>query len=293
MIFNRKTAAVIIFILVAISNSLSRPLIDSVGSKEANTIFSKRNIAIVGVSGVFISTMIDSYFMWWKDNTHHFAFYHPPAGRGWLNDPGSKGIDKVGHFYTSYFFFRLQKNILEWGGVSKISSFWISSGMTLGLALLIEVGDGFSDYAFDYQDLVFNIGGLSYGILQDNVSFFKNFNFKWSFVPTDKFNFPPRFTEHYDSHIYWLSIDMHNLLKDTFVKFWPPFICPAVGFSVGNHASRREYIVGLDFNFNSLFNPSNENSVLIRNIVELFHVPAPGIKYSEKFKPEYKLFLLN
>ncbi|MFH2003989.1 MAG: DUF2279 domain-containing protein [Bacteroidota bacterium] len=278
-----------ILLFIVFNNLFAQSNSDSLIAKDEFSLISKKSLALVGVSSIFLTTLVDSYFMWWE-NHNEFKFLSHSKSENWLNN-SSLGIDKVGHFYTSYFFYHTNKNILKWAGYSDKTAFWISTSLTSGLALLIEVGDGFSQYSFDYQDLVFNMAGLGYGILQDQMPFFQNFNFKWSFIPTDKLKFPPRFTEHYDSHIYLLSIDLHNLLGEKYKKFWPEFICPAVGFSTANNTTRREYIIGLDFNF--LFDKKDENWKLADNIIQLIHFPAPGIKYTQKKKPKSHLFLLN
>ncbi len=261
--------------------------------KPAKPFFNRKNISIISISGVLGFTLVDSYIAWWKDDFKPFNFYKQPAGKDWFNEPGILGIDKVGHFYTSYFFYKESKNILLWGGHSESFAKWFSFGASSGIALLIELGDGFSNFGFDYQDLIFNLGGLTYGFLQDQIPFLNNFNIKWSFIPTKGFRFPPRFTEDYDAHIYWLTINMHNLIGNKLGFEWPELIQPAVGFSVANNGSRREFVFGIDFNFASLFSPSNNNSKLIKNTIDLFHFPAPGIKYSKYHKPEYRLFLFN
>ena len=255
--------------------------------------FSRKTASIVILSGVYASTLYDSYIMWWKDDSHPFGFYKSKPGRGWLNDPGSLGIDKIGHFYTSYFFYHAQKNLLLWGGFSNSFAVWFSAGLSAGLALLIEVGDGFSSYQFDYQDLIFNLGGLGFGLLQDIDPFFQNFQFKWSFIPPGGYEFPPRFTEHYEGHIYWLSFNIHNLFNSTIGDFWPDFLQPAIGFSISNDKLRREFIFGLDFNLSNIFHTENKDLQLLIKTADMLHLPAPGIKFSHSVKPEYKLLLLN
>jgi hypothetical protein len=253
------------------------------------TFFNRKNISIIALSAGLSASLISSYIAWWKDNSRSFRFY---SGE-WLNDSGSNGIDKVGHFYTSYMFYRIQRDILLWGGYSNDFSTLTSAILTFSFALGIEIGDAFSTYGFDYQDLTFNIGGLGYGFLQDKVPILQNFKFKWSYIPRDKFNFPPRFTSHYDEHVYWLSIDIYNLFESSLGKYWPKFIQPAVGFSVEDSGNRREFIVGLDFNLLTLFDHNDENWNFIGKFVDLFHIPAPGIKYSPSAKPLYRLFMTH
>ena len=191
-------------------------------------------------------------------------------------------------------FYHALKNLFIWGDFSPNTATWLSGSLTFGLAVLIEVGDGFSRYEFGIEDLTFNTIGLSYGILQDKVPFFQNINLKWSYIPTDKFTFPPKFSEHYDGHIYWMTFNIHNIFKKSIGNFWPEIIQPAVGYSVGNKSTKKEFIIGLDFNLLSLFNTNDENLNLLGNIINLFHIPpAPGIKFSPSNKPEYKFFILN
>ncbi len=265
-----------------------------IDEESSSTFFNKKNLSIIGISTVYISSLLDAYHLWWKDNSRSFNFYKTNEGEGWLSDPNSLGIDKVGHFYTSYFFYHAQKNILRWGGHSASFSIWFSAGLTGGLAVLIELGDAFSTYGFDYQDLIFNLGGLGFALLQDIDPFFKNFNFKWSFIPKEGYTFPPRFTEHYSGHIYWLGVDIHNLFKNSVGVYWPEFLQPAIGFSIsGGVPNKREFVVGLDFNLEGIFKTEDINWNLLIKTANMLHFPAPGIKYSSNRAPDYRLLLLN
>jgi hypothetical protein len=254
-----------------------------------DNFFNKKNISVIALSAGFAGSLIGAYVTWWKDDFGPFRFYEGE----WLHDPGLNGIDKAGHFYTSYMFYKIQRDLLLWGEHSKEFSSNVSALLSLSFAVIVEVGDAFTPYGFDYQDLTFNLGGLGYGILQDKISFLKNFNFKWSYIPKRNFTFPPKFSEDYDGHIYWLTINLHNLLKSSIGNFWPEIIQPAIGFSVEEKGNRREFIIGIDFNIFSLFNNANEDWQFAGKAIDLFHIPAPGIKYSPSAKPVYRLFLLN
>ena len=257
-----------------------------------NSFWNKKTLSLIGVSSVSAVTLIDSYYMWWKDDRRPFTFLTPAPGQGWLNEPHSLGIDKIGHFYTSLFLYHTKKNILTWGGYDRETASWISLGLTSGLALLIEIGDGFTRYGFDYQDLVFNIGGAGYGMLQDRYTILESFIVKWSYVPTDAFTFPPHFTDHYDGHIYWLAFDINNL-ADIEGNIFPSFLLPAIGFSVADKGTRREYIIGLDIRLDGIFPKGDANWGLLRTTLGMIHLPAPGMKSANGKHPEYRLFLLN
>ena len=285
------TKKVIILLLLFTFCGNSQNVFAQEGSVQSNTsFFNKKNMSLVGLSGIYAVSIVHSYYMWWHNNSRQFHFFNE---WGWLNEPGALGLDRVGHFYTSYFFYHTQKNLLEWGGHSKEFSRWFSAGLAAGFAVIIEVGDGFSTYGFDHKDLLFNLGGVGYGILQDYFPVLQNFKFKWSYVPPGGYKFPPKFTEHYDGHIYWLTIDIHNLFKDSFGKYFPKFVQPAIGFSLADNGSRREFVVGLDWNFNFLFENTNEDWNFLGKTLDLYHFPAPGIKYSPSRKPEYRLLLMN
>ncbi|MGE5807456.1 MAG: DUF2279 domain-containing protein [Ignavibacteria bacterium] len=251
--------------------------------------FNKKTISIIALSAGLGASLISSYVAWWKDDSRSFRFY---SGH-WLNDPGLNGIDKIGHFFTSYMFYRVQRDLLIWGGYSEDFSTLTSAILTFSFALGIEIGDAFSPYGFDYQDLTFNICGLGYGFLQDRIPVLQNFKFKWSYIPRGSFSFPPKFTTHYDDHIYWFTINLHGLFESSFGKYWPEFIQPALGFSVENLGNSREFIIGIDFNLLPLFNHDDENWHFVGNFIDLFHFPAPGIKISPSADPVYRVFIAH
>lgn len=264
----------------------------SMDTTRNTSLFSRKNISIITLSGVYATAFIAGYSMWWRDGNRSFSFYKAPEGEGWLNDPYTKGIDKVGHFYTSYFFYKLSKSLLEWGGYPETKSKNIAVILSLSLGVMVEVGDGFSKYGFDYQDLIFNTMGLGYAYLQDALPVLNNFNFKWSYIPTHDFYFPPNLTSTYYAHIYWMTLDLHNLLGNSAINVWPEFLQLGIGFSISEDR-KREFVLGFDFNLNKIFKSDNEDYNLLINTANMLHFPAPGIKYSKDNKPVYKLFILN
>lgn len=260
---------------------------------ESSPFYSRKNLSIAFLSGAYASTLVSGYYMWWRDGQRRFSFYSSKEGEGWLNDPYSKGIDKIGHFYTSYFFYKLSKNLLIWGGYPEDDSKLHAAIMSLGIGLVIEVGDGFSRFGFDYQDLVFNTIGLGYGYLQDVLPVLQNFNFKWSYIPTHDFHFPPNLTSTYEAHIYWLTVDVHNLFQNTFMNFYPEYLQLGIGYSVSDDYKRREYLIGLDFNLDKIFSTNNQDWKLIIDTANMLHYPAPGVKFQSGRKPDYRFFIFN
>lgn len=249
----------------------------------------RKIVATTALGGLLGLSLFWSYDSWWRDSGPEFNF----ITQNWLNSY-SKGIDKVGHFYTSYFYFHLFRNIMLWGGYESSTADWWALGGSAFFAIAVEVGDGFTpQYGFDYQDLTFNFGGIAYGFLQSRIPFLKNFNFKWSYVPKDGYRFPVRLVEHYDDHTYWLTCDINNMLPDAIEPYWPDFLQLAIGMGVDDNWTKREFIIGFDLNLESLFRTENEDLLLLEKIVNKFHIPAPAIKFTEGKKPTYHWFHKN
>ncbi|MGA9117120.1 MAG: DUF2279 domain-containing protein [Bacteroidota bacterium] len=247
----------------------------------------RRTASRVLIAGLLTGSLVDSYFAWWKGSSKPFTFH----AENWVGKP-FLGIDKAGHLYTSYFQFRTFRSILLWGEAPPDDAFWWGAALAGLFALSVEVGDGLGEMGFDYQDLLFNMAGLGYGMLQVGHPFLENFAVKWSYIPQEGFTFPPRFTEHYDAHTYWLAVKVNNLLPQAAEGLWPDFLNLAVGYGVGDGLSRREWVVGLDFNLDCVPAPGAD-LLLLRRILELFRYPAPGVEFSSGKRPEYRLFHLN
>ncbi|MFN0158965.1 MAG: DUF2279 domain-containing protein [Bacteroidota bacterium] len=221
---------------------------------------------------------------WWQGNSEPFHLIH----EGWFHDY-SLGIDKIGHFYTAYFYFRTFRNIMLWGGHDRSTALWWGVGGTALFSLCVEVGDGFTIWGFSFDDLTANTLGLCYGVLQTEVPYMQNFNFKWSYVPRSATERITQITSNYDSHTYWLAINVNGLLPESAKSYWPEFLQLAVGYGVGENSTRREAAIGLDFNL-EVFSPPGRDLLLLQKTVNMFHFPAPAIKFTQGKEPSYHLF---
>ncbi len=281
---------VIVLIVVCASFSHAQDSLAVVDGFHSNPEFTGRKIvATSAIGGLFALSLYWCYDSWWRDAGGGFNF----ITQNWLNGY-ARGLDKIGHFYTSYFYFNLFRNIMLWGGYeNSTASWWAVGGATL-FAVVVELGDGFTpQYGFDYQDLTFNLGGVAYGLLQTKVPFLKHFNFKWSYVPSDGYRFPVRLVEHYDDHTYWLTCDVDKLLPSSIEPFWPDFLQIAVGMGVDDRWTKREFVFGFDLNLESLFHTENEDLLLLEKTVNKLHIPEPAIKFTERKEPRYYLFHKN
>lgn len=253
----------------------------------AYSFWSRHNLAKVSVIGLGSGMLLYGYAVWWKHNYRSFRWYK--EGRGIFD--AHLGIDKVGHAYTSYFLFHTMNDIFKWGDYPKDEAFWWSAGIAAFHALAIETGDGLSDWGFDPKDLASNWTGVAYGMLQEKVPFFKNFQFKWSlYYPLNRHAF--KVNDLYDYHIYLMSAKVHNLLPDSWKPYWPKFLQLGVGYSGANNVTRREYILTFDYDL-ELIPTHNKDLTLLKSIINMFHLPAPGVKFSAGHKPVFSLLLLN
>jgi hypothetical protein len=242
------------------------------------TEWNGRKIAATSiVGGLFVMSTVDAYFTWWKDTEKSFTFY-TDAGWPWRPEASHRGIDKPGHFFGTYSVFKMARNILLWGGYSKKEAFWWAAGYGFFNGLQIEVGDGFSAWGFDPKDFLVDVLGVSYGMLQCEVPFFENINFKCSYWSATGFKTPIQFTKDYDAMTIWASFNMHNLLPGSVGESWPSWLNLAVGYGVDDHETRQEFVLGIDINFEGIAT-SREDVLLVERLGNLWRPPAPAIKW--------------
>ncbi len=236
----------------------------------------KKAIATGIVGTIFAGTAADFYYSWWRDTQKPFSFFT----EHWLNG-GSRGLDKFGHMFGTHAIFRSVRETLLWGGYDRSTALWVAAGMAAFNSIEIEVGDGFSQYGFDYQDLVFGMSGIAFGMLQAEIPPLQNFHLKFSYFSDRGFKTPAAFIQDYDAMTIWLSVNVHNLLPEPARKYWPEFINLAAGFGVTNGETRREIILGIDFNLEA-FHTSSEDILFTERILNLMRIPAPALVWTER-----------
>ena len=250
-----------------------------------HSFWSRYNISRLATIGIAGGTLVYSAGVWWVNDYRPFHYTQAP----WFED--KLGIDKIGHMFTSYAMFRSINEILLWGGHDPNTAFWWAAGISAFHGFLVEVGDGYSRYGFDYRDLTFNYIGLGYGMLREKVPFFQNFELKWSlYYPLNRHAF--KVNSLYDYHIYWMSIRVHSLLPEDWKPYWPAFLQVAVGLGADGNVTRRTYCLSLDYNLEKIPLEGSEIG-LFKKLLNLFHLPAPGVKFSKGHPPEWRLLLLN
>lgn len=293
---------------IVLLTSLAQSLIAQVQveTKENTALFGikKRTLVTYSLLAYTAGSLYTEYQWWWKGNYHSFKYENDGLFHNY-----SLGVDKVGHFYTSYFYFSSVYEIMKWADFDESEILIGAVSMPFIHALSIEIGDGFSTHAFSGVDLVANICGIGYGLLQKRIPFLENFKFKWSYYPSGYIPFDDgfRITDDYDGHIYWLSWNVHSTLPEGWKQYWVRYLNVAVGYG-GYHLSARpawvgtpivptgkparKFAISLDYNLSAIDIEKGFLSTL-RNIIDYFHYPSPGVRYSEEGKPKAKLFIIN
>lgn len=252
------------------------------------TFFTKKNLVIAGLIVQQASSSLVEYKWWWGDSSNAFHFLNDGF---WHNY--SYGMDKIGHAYISYLCFNAINEAMLWASFTNKQRLITSVALPAFWAISIEIGDAFAPYGFSWGDLAANFSGITYGYLQQKYPSLKNVMFKMSYYPaTRNFNF----SANYDAHIYWLSFNMHNILPGVVGRKWPELINLAAGYSIhgynGGAGLNRELMVGIDINLAAI-PAKNSGARAIRNLVNLIHLPSPGIIYSDDHTPQYKPLLLR
>jgi hypothetical protein len=88
---------------------------------------------------------------------------------------------------------------------------------------------------------------------------------------------------------------MHKLLPGVVGRKWPEVINLAAGYSIeGYHTPnmRREFVFGIDINLDAIKTKS-KGVTAFKNVLNLIHLPSPGVKVTREHTPQYKAFLLN
>lgn len=282
----RKALVVILAALLA-SETCAQPAAETDSTQHSHTFWSRYNLSKVATVALVGGIFVYGWGVWWKNDYRSFRFWNDPEDFFTAH----LAIDKAGHMYTGYFIFHATNDLLRWGGHDEDVAFWWATGISSFHALMVEVGDGFSEYGFDYSDMLSNWAGVGLSVLQQKVPFFSNIEMKWSlYYPLNRRAFIVN--DLYDYHIYWLSFRVNNFLPQSLEPFWPDWLQLAIGYSGAANVTRREYILGFDYNLEML--PWEGTDInLIKKLFNMIHLPAPGIKLSPGRPPEFQLLLLN
>lgn len=238
--------------------------------------------AITGVTaGAFVWLHNYQSNAWWKDQRGKFHF-----NNDW---DYALSADKAGHFFDGLFVQTLYQGAFEWAGFKQTTAMWIGAGFSIIYMTDIEIEDGFAtDWGFSPGDEIFNIAGALYPIAQYYWKPLRNFNFKWSYYPSEDLTAGSKngvFLDDYNGQTMWLTVDVNNLLPKKAKKYWPEIINLTFGYGVDNYTdySKRyqNWYVGLDLNWEKIIPGNSKFMLWFKKVINHFRfLPLPAIRFN-------------
>lgn len=202
----------------------------------------------------------------------------------------AQSADKLGHFFDGAFIAKLYSGAFEWSGFSQKTSMWMGTLFSLAYMTDIEIEDGFAhDWGFSPGDALFNTLGAFYPVLQNAYEPLTDFNFKWSYFPSQALTQGTKkgaFLDDYDGQTMWLSIGVHRFLPKSFKKYWPDFFNIAIGYGVKDHIDLSKvyenWYISLDYDLRKMLPGNSKFMVWFKDVINHFRIiPAPGIKINK------------
>lgn len=233
---------------------------------------------------------------WWNDGNSKFHFYY--------NYTYTDNVDKVGHLYGGILFTECFGVGLRWAGFDEGSSLLYGGIFSTLVYTGIELKDGYArEWGFDPLDLGFSVIGAFYPFAQNKISFLQNFDFKYSYFPSNtayykNMNQESRnnqfFNDDYEGQTFWLTANIKNLLPGNINSFIPDFLNIACGVSVENLGDspnmHRVFVIAPDIDLTKLFKPDDGFLKELLNLLNYIHFPLPAIQVSPGFKG-YPIYL--
>jgi len=236
--------------------------------------------------GAGIGVHINMSNAWWKDNRTSFHFQNDWSYALWF--------DKIGHFFDATILVHIFSVGFEAANFQTEDAMIYGTISALAFLYYVEIEDGFgAQWGFSPGDAISDALGAGYALAQYYFPYLQNFQFKFSYYPSAEMRSGKHignFFDDYEGQKHWLTFRMKNLLPGDLAEIWPAFLNLAVGMGVknldGSGGGRREIFIGLDFNVLELPLEGGVGN-FIKNTLNYFHLPMPGIRIS----PDYAFFV--
>jgi predicted lipoprotein DUF2279 len=113
----------------------------------------------LATAAVLVGTPIVGYFAWWSSSTRSsFEF----ANERWFQrDTYAGGADKASHVFLGYISTIALQNIYRSLDKTPAQARGLALGVMVVSGALIEIGDGFSQYGFSWEDITANAVGAA------------------------------------------------------------------------------------------------------------------------------------
>lgn len=247
---------------------------------------------MAGSAVVYGVSLVALNELWYQDSPQQsFRFFNDNAE--W------KQVDKLGHFFSSFYLSYGTSRALTWCNVSRKKSDLIGSLVGFGVMLPIEIMDGYSaSYGASAGDLIANAAGAAFFLGQSRLWKEPRIYPKFSFHRTDYAplrpnvlgnGLPGEIFKDYNGQTHWLSFDM-----DKFLPF-PRWLNLAAGYGAegmvyardaqnleaGYPGAYRQFYLSIDFDVRAIRSRSKAINTLIF-IASMIKLPAPALEFSPK-----------
>ncbi len=221
---------------------------------------------------------------WWKDNKQPFHFREDL-------DYGLS-VDKLGHFYGASVLTFVFSRSLQWAQFSDTDALLLGAGTSVLFQTFVEFQDGLSTWGFDRVDFAADVAGAFYPVVQHHVPFLKNFNFKFSYHPSDLLNEPGGIGfvgrkhiifDDYEGQTIWLSLNVNTLLPETAESYWPDWLAVAIGYGARQVAGPDPHsvlLIALDYNVTEILPKDTWFLRTLGEALNFVHFPAPAVRIS-------------
>lgn len=282
-----KACSTIVILILSMLSLMAQDSLDT-----SNSINQKRLRALViGGGAVYGLTLYGLSELWYKDSERQsFQFF---------NDNGEwKQVDKLGHFYSAFYFSYGTSKALQWCNVPKKKSDLYGAITGFLVMVPIEILDGYSaDYGASSGDLIADAGGalfyLGQTMLWKEPRIYPKFSFHRTSYAKERpevlgDNYYGEMLKDYNGQTYWLSFDM-----DKFIKF-PKWLNLAAGYGAEGmvyandqpnkemgYNSYRQYYFSLDPDLTSI----RTNSKVLKTaffLLSLIKLPSPTVEFSSQ-----------
>ena len=252
---------------------------------DTTRIDASRAAIVGGIVAVSIATIhLYQQSGWWKNNRAPFHFQEDLKY--------GLHVDKLGHMYGGTVLTFVLDRSLRWANFSDDAALmWGATGALL-FQTYVEIEDGFSTWGFDRVDFASDVMGSVYPVAQYHVPFLRNFNFKFSYHPSNLINEPGGvgfkgqkhiMFDDYEGQTIWLSLRVKDLLPEPVASYWPGWLCLAAGYGARNIATSnpyRVYFVGLDLDMTRVIPRDTAFLRLLGDALNFIHMPMPAVKVS-------------
>jgi hypothetical protein len=254
--------------------------VDPLSNKTDYKVLSGFGVAYLGI-GTYLH-IYQSNTLWRNNNGYNkFSF---------INDWNhALGIDNLGHCYSTQLLGHAFSGAIEAANIQSEQSTWYSASLALLYELYIEIEDGYASpgRGFSPGDALSDFAGAAFYVSQYYYPFLKNFQFRMSYIPSQKYKDDPdkiRFDD-FEGQKFWISMRVKNMLPEYAAKYWPALLNIAAGMGVKNLyktlEKQREFYLAFDIDAEEFPLPGRIGQ-FIKNTLNFIHFPMPGLRITPK-----------